>query len=230
MKITLFILSFIVLGLVAVTPVLAATATPSSAATASAKTTTATPAADLDPISKDLVDRVIKSVEQNGSLRRTYSGPIKSVGTNSYVVTTSDGDHTISTGDVTSFYRVKAGKTTETNFAGIKKGEDIVAIGTIDPANGEMTAKEVISKIARQNIVGKITAVDEGMATISVGDKTVTVDLNDATTLKKVDATGKIVTAKLADFKADTTIFVMAYVSDPDSNDLSSLKALLLTK
>ncbi len=222
MKYLLVVIYAVIIATLVATPVLAVTAT--------APAQIATPAADLDPVSKDLVDRVNKIVEQNTNLRRTYSGPVKSVGTASYVVTTAEGDRTITTGDVTSFYRFRANKTTEVNFAAIKKGEDVVAIGTIDPATGEMTAKEVIAKIARQNIVGTITETDDGMATISVGAKSVTVDLNDALTLKKMDTAGKIVTAKLADFKAGDNIFVMAYVSDPDSNDLSSLKALVLTK
>lgn len=217
---TSFALGLLLL-IMAASPTLAASATPAAEAT---------PAAKVDPIAQDLLDRVATKVaELTDRLKRTYQGRVKSVGTTSYVLTTSEGDKTILTNDVTDFYRIRSGRTSTINFAGIKAGDDLVAIGTLDGATNEITAREIIAKIARQNIAGKITTNDDGVITITSGDKNYQVDLNDATTLRKASASGQLSTAKLADFIEGSTVFVMAYEStDPDI--LSALKALLLLK
>ncbi len=205
------------LALVFVKPTFAVDSTVSSAATPSA--------AKVTPVEKkaqDLLDRVATKVAQIAdSDKRTYHGVIKSVGTETYTITTSEGDRQIATNDATEFFRIKASKKSETDFAGIKKGEDIVVIGTIDPATKTMTAKQIITKIKRTVFAGPITAVEKNIITIN-GTK---IDLSDAS-YEQMDADGKITVAKVSDFQTGKTAFVLAH--SPEDEVYSSLKALVI--
>lgn len=188
-------------------------------------TNSATPSAS--GVAQELLDKVATKVaELSAKQRQIYVGTIKTVGTVSYTVTTADGDKTVTTTEGTNFYRIRAGNRTDATFKTFKVGDDIGAVGTIDPQTGEMTAKQVIAKIQRQNIVGVIESLGkDGAASIS-GKR---VDLTSAGSLQKVDVAGKMSTSKTADFAAGNVAFVIAYASD-NSGLLSSLKALVLTK
>lgn len=195
-------------------------------------TTAGVPAAtgaaqQVDKTAQELLDKVATKVaELTAKQRNIYVGTIKTAGTVSYTVTTGDGDKTVTTTEGTNFYRIRAGNRTDATFKSIKASDDIGAVGTIDPQTGEMTAKQVIAKIQRQNIVGVIESLGkDGAASIS-GTR---IDLTSAGTLKKVDKAGKISTAKVADFAAGNVAFVIAYASD-NSGVLSSLKAMVLSK
>lgn len=195
-------------------PVYAVDATPAAVATKSA-----TP---VEKKAQDLLDRVATKVAQLATTtKRTYHGTIKSVGKSSYVITTPEGDRTIETNDATDFYRIRAGKRSETNFAGIKKDEDIVAIGAIDPGNKTMTASQVITKIKRTIVIGPIETLDKSIATV----KGAKVDLTDAS-YQKIDLAGKISAATLADFKVGSTVFLLTH--SPEDGIYSSLKALVV--
>ena len=189
--------------------------------------TSSTPSA-----AQDLLDRVATKVATlTSKLRRVFTGKVKSVGTTSYIVTTSDGDKTVTTNDVTSFFKIRAGSRSEINFSAIKTGDDIAAIGTVDPNTFEMTAKQVISKVRRYNIVGTITAVDKTIYSVQeIGGSVTKLDFSDAITLQSLDQVGKFTTAKLANFKSGDVVFAIAYISDPKSDILSPLKVLLLEK
>jgi hypothetical protein len=184
----------------------------------------ASPSARAQEILLQVTDKV---TQITNTLRRTYGGKIKSVGTASVVITTNEGDKTVVTNDATSFYKIRAGNRGEIGFNNLKAADDLVAIGTIDPANFEMTAKQIIVKVRRYNLVGTITAVSKNIATVKefAGPES-QVDLADAVALKKISG-GKIVPAKVADFVANSTIFAIAYLPDPTSGTLSALKALL---
>lgn len=205
MKKAFFILAFL---LIFQTPVLAAEATPS-----------ATP---IEKKAQDLLDRVATKVAQLATTsKRTYHGKIKTVGKTSYVITTSEGDRTIETNDATEFYRIRASKRNDTDFAGIKKDEDIVAIGAIDPATKTMTANQVVTKIKRTVVAGPIESLDKNVATVK-GTK---VDLSDAS-YQKIGSDGKITTATLGDFKSGSIVFLLAH--SPEDGVFSSLKALVI--
>ena len=182
--------------------------------------------AKTTPVEKkaqDLLDRVATKVAQIATAtKRTYHGKIKSVGTTSYTIVTPEGDRTIVTNDATDFYRIKASKRSTTDFAGIKKDEDIVAIGTIDPSNKSMTASQVIAKIKRTVIAGPIENVTGTVVTID-GNK---VDIADAS-YQAMDSEGKITVAKIGDFKEGQTAFLLAH--SPEGGTYSSLKALVIS-
>ena len=171
---------------------------------------------------KELVDKVTKIAESTVT-KRTYSGTIKSVGTTSIVITTPDGDRTVTTNDVTTFFRIRAGNRTEINFKALKVSDDLVVLGNIDPQTKEMAARQIIAKIKRQNLVGTLDSLGK-------------VDLSDAV-LKKISgskaAAGRpeqsrgIATAKLADFTKDSLVFAIVYSPDPTSATLSALKAVV---
>lgn len=186
----------------------------------------------IDRKAQDLLDRVATKVATlTSKLRRVYTGKVKSAGTTSYVVTTSDGDRTVTTNDVTNFFRIRAGNRSEINFSAIKVGDDVAAMGTVDPQTGEMTAKQIIAKIKRFNIVGKITVIDKLTYTITeLSNKTTKVDLSDAITLKMITTKNQIVPATVENFKEGDQAFVIAYSSDSTSDILSALKAIDLAK
>ncbi len=205
MKKLFFLLTFVILFAL---PVNAQQATPS-----------ATP---IEKKAQDLLDRVATKVAQLATVsKRTYHGKIKTIGSNSYVITTSEGDRTIDTNDATEFYRIKANKTSETNFAGIKKDEDIVAVGAIDAGNKTMTATQVITKIKRLAVVGPIEAITDEIITVK-GTK---VDLADAS-YQKINSEGKVETATIDDFTKGAIVFLLAH--SPEDGVYSSLKALVI--
>lgn len=199
----------------------AATSTPSAVSTPSAK-----------PESKvqDLLDRVSDKVTKlTEKMQRTYHGPIKSISTTTITLTTSEGSKNVITNDATDFFRIKAGKQSTTDLKGLKSGDDISVIGTIDPQTTDMTAKQIVAKIHRSNFSGTIQNVEDTIATITLPDNsTVKVDL-DGTKLEKVSS-GKIIPAKLSDFVENSTIFAIAFSPDSKTGVYSSLKALALNK
>lgn len=161
--------------------------------------------------SAEIYNKVLKIAEDT-AVKRTYSGTVKSQGTTSLVITTAEGDKTVTTNDVTSFFRIRAGNRTEINFKALKPGDDLVALGNIDPQTGEMIARQIIAKVKRQNLVGTLNSLGK-------------IDLTDAV-LKRFQ-NGKIALAKSADFKPESFVFIMAYQPDPTSPSLSALKALV---
>lgn len=200
---------------------MAVDSTPSGTGTTSGQTNTK---------AKEILNKVSDQVAaMSAKQRQVYEGKIKSLGASSLMVTTVDaGDKSVATNEVTTYFRIRAGNRSSINFSGLKVGDDIAAVGPIDPATGEMAAKQIIAKIQRQNLVGGVESLDKGVAVItdSAGTKT-KVDLGSANTLEKVDLRGKIVDSKLADFQTGNTVFVMAYTAD-SSGTLSVLKALAL--
>ncbi len=184
---------------------------------------TATPSA-----AQDILNRVTDKVtEIADSLKKVYVGQIKSVGTTSVIITSSDGDQTISTNEATAFYRVRSGSQTEINFSGLKKGDDLSATGTIDPSNLEMTARQIIVKVHRYNIVGVIqTNVNNVISVKEFSGPTSQIDISDTPILKKNLGT-IFSTAKLSDFKVGSTVLIICY-TDPTSTSLPALKAVIL--
>lgn len=174
---------------------------------------------------QEILERVLaKSAQQP---RRTHLGKIKTLGTSSIVITTAEGDQTIATTDVTSFYRFRSGSRSEINFSNLKVGDDLVAVGTIDPSSAQMTAFQIIAKVHRYNLVGVIESANNGLISLKeFGGGLSQIDLNGSVTLKKNVGT-IFSTAKIADFKAGATAAVICYF-DPSAKALSSLKAIVV--
>lgn len=181
-------------------------------------------AADATPSAKaqDLLNRVATKVAQLAQqLQKAYVGEIKTLGDTSIVLTTDLGEKAIHTSDATSFFRIRGGSRTEINFAALKIGDDIAAMGNIDPATSDLTARQIIAKTARQNIVSTIKSVDKTILTL---DNNTQVDLDGATSLKMI-TNDKITSAKQADFKIGNAIFVIGYSPDEKTGVYSILKA-----
>lgn len=222
-KILILLVLFLTLSPVTVFAATTDPATPSSQTSTTSGTTEK---------AKDLLDRVATKVaELVKKERRTYTGSIKSkAAKTSFVITTSDGDVTVTTNEATDFYRVRSGSQSDASFATLKVADDIAAIGTIDSQTKEITARQVIAKIKRTNITGRIEVVDKNILTIKgqVG-ASVRVDLTDAVTLEKAGPDGKIIKAKIADFVEKQSVFVIGYSPDPKTGTYSVLKALTIT-
>lgn len=222
MKKLLLSLSLLTLAIsLLASPVYAVTATPSPTAAPSS-----TPAASKK--AQDLYDRVATKVaELARTLRRAYTGKIKSLGRTSLVIAAPEGDRSVTTNDATEFYRIRAGSRSETAFANLKVNDDLSIVGTVDPNTLEMAARQIIAKIHRYNIVGTITAVDKDIYTVKEFNGPVSkINLADAVYFKKLEE-GKFWAAKLADFKTGATVFIIAY-SGSDPSILSALKAVVL--
>ncbi len=219
-----FILFCILALIVLPVPIRAASSTSSATSTPSA--------APINPTAQELLDRVATQVAQLANqLQKVYVGTITSVGTSSYIITTPDGDKTVGTNDVTTFYRIRSGNTTSVTFDSLKSGDDISAMGNIDPQTNAMTAREIIAKIKRFNIVGKIATVSGTILTVQPSDGLQTsLDISTATSLKKLDpSSGKTTIAKPGDFKAGNIILAIAYYSTAsDTPPLAILRAVLL--
>lgn len=189
-------------------------------------------AIDSTPSAKaqDLLDRVATKVAQlSQKLQKAYIGKIKSLGTTTFVITSPDGDHAITTNDATSFFRIRAGNKTEVNFSALKIGDEVSSIGTIDPATSDLTARQIIAKIERKVVAGTITDIAKDLFTVKqFGGSTVQLDFTDVVTLKKI-INGKIATAKQDELTVGSTIFAIAYRPD-DSPTLSVLKAIVVQK
>jgi hypothetical protein len=210
-KISLFLLSafcFLLFGDLAI----AASSTPSATATPSAR-------------AQEILQRVLaKSAE---TPRHTFLGKIKTLGTSSIVIASPDGDKTISTTNATSFYRYRSGNRTETNFSNLKVGDDLVAIGAVDPASNQMTAFQIVAKVHRYNLIGIIESANNGIISLKeFGGSVSQIDLNDAVTLKKNVGT-IFSTAKLPDFKPGVVAAVICY-TNPTTSTLSSLRATVV--
>lgn len=186
-------------------------------------------AVDSTPSAKaqDLLDRVATKVAQlSEKLQKSYHGRIKALGASSIVLVVGDSEKTVTTNDATSFFRIRAGNKTEVNFSALKIGDDVAAIGTIDPTTSDLTARQIIAKIKRTNLVGTITAVDKNLLTVD----SIKIDLSDAATLKVIDVNGKTVNAKTSDFKVGSIIFAIIHSPDQNSGVFSVLKAMVLQK
>lgn len=186
--------------------------------------TSASPSA-ANPRAQEILDRVINTVStQADQLRRTYVGKIKTLGTSSIVLSTSEGDRTVVTNDVTTYFRYRSGTRSEISFSKLTPGAELVAMGTIDPSNLEMNARQIIAKVHRYNLVGTIQHSRDNIFSIKeFNGPTTDVDFSGALSLKKNLGT-LFIPAKISDFKVNSMVFVIGY-SDQVSATLSALKA-----
>jgi hypothetical protein len=193
-----------------------------------AAATIATSPAAISPRAQEILEKVTDKISQMADqLKKVYVGKIKTVGTTSLVITTSQKDRTISTNEATSFYRIRAGNRTEINFKNLKVGDDISAVGTIEATSFEMTARQIIVKVHRQNVVGTIETNEANVITVrELGGSTIKANLSDAPILKKNLGT-VWQNAKLSDFKTGSIVCLIAY-SDNVSPNLLVLKAVIL--
>lgn len=173
------------------------------------------------PAAQEILNRVTDKVTQIANqLKKVYVGKIKTLGTTSITITSGDGDHSISTNEATVFYKIRSGNRTEIAFPNLKVGDEIAAVGTINSTNLEMTAKQIIVKVHRFNMIGTITARKNDVITLKEFNGVESlIDLSDTPVIKK---------AKLADFKVGTIAAVIAYI-DPTTSSLAALKAVIIS-
>lgn len=185
--------------------------------------------ASISARAKDLYDRASSIAAQlSESSQKSYTGQIKSLGSSTIIITTKDKQRAIQTNDATSFYRIRAGNRSEISFTALKIGDAVASVGIIDPVSFDLTARQVIAKISRQNISGVIKSIDNQIYSIENSDNTITrVDLADVP-LKKLDQNGKIISGKIDEIKQGSYIFVIAVTPDETTGIFSALKALVI--
>ncbi len=191
---------------------------------ATAAIITATPSAAQDILNR-VTDKVTEIADQ---LKKVYVGKITSIGTTSIIITGNDGAKTISTNEATSFYRIRSGSQSEINFSALKKGDELAAMGAVDTGNLEMTARQIIVKVHRYNIVGVIqTNVNNVISVKEFSGPTSQIDISDTPILKKNLGT-IFSTAKLSDFKVGSTVLIICYTDPTSTSSLPALKAVIL--
>ena len=207
-------------------PVLAVSASQSAIATKSANPKDQTESSNS---AKDLVNKITDKVSQMGqSLKKAYSGKIRSLGNNTISLTHDQGEVFIETNDATNFYKVRAGQRTSGDFKSLKIGTEITVIGIYDEGAKTLVARTLIDKIRRYAVFGKVNNIQKDLVTITLSDGTnKIVDLKDTLVFKKLSAKKDIVIAKQADIGQGDHVSVIGYYLDGETN-LTGLKVLIL--
>lgn len=184
--------------------------------TASVFAETATPSA-----SQELLDRVATKVATLAEkMKKATAGEITSVGSKSFFI----GDTKINVSEVTTYYKIKAGNRTTIDFKNLVKGDDAAVIGTLDSATGEITARQVIVKIQRLTLSGKVTIIDAKKNIYTLDGKEAEID---STTAVKTATAAAILKSKYSDIKVGDNLIIYGYYVKP-STPLTTLKALII--
>lgn len=209
-------------GFVIAIPVYAVDST-SSAATSSASS--------KNDKETEILNKISDKVNELGqSLKRAYSGKVRSLGTDTISLTTDSGEAFIETNEATKFYRIKAGARTTTEFKTLKIGEELTVIGTLDEATKTVTARQIIVKVRRQILIGKVTEVNKLLITVfSPTLNSKIVDISGTIPLKKVAPNGGLVSAKTPEVIVNSYLIAVGYY-EPDDPNLSALRAIVIPR
>lgn len=196
--------------------------------------TFASPTATTSPTATSSANRARNEILQRllalsaETPRQTYTGKIKTITNTSLIITSPYGDKTITTTNATSFYRFRANTRSEINLSNLKVGDDLAAIGAIDPVSAHMTAFQIIAKTRRYNLIGIIESAENGIISLKeFGGGTSRINLNETPILKKNVGT-IFTTANLSDFKPGTVASIICYTDPADNYTLSSLRATVV--
>ena len=205
-KLTTVIL-LIIFNLSFFNPVQAATASPSAA--------------------QGLLERVATKVATLAEkLKKGVAGEITVIGTK----TISLGNQRVLVSEATTYYRIKSGAKTTIDFKNLLKGDDVAVVGTADSATGDITARQIIAKVQRLPLTGKVTTIDKktGVYTLAAGEDIKEVEIDSLTIIKKVDAKGAFIKVKLADIIVGDNLIVYGYYNKPN-DPLTTIKADIIS-
>ncbi len=171
--------------------------------------------------SQELLDRVATKVATLAqSLKKTAAGEITSIGTKTFFI----GDTKIVVSEVTTYYKIKSGTRSVIDFKNLIKGDDVAVIGTLDTGTGEITARQVISKVQRLLVSGKVTNIDPKKNIYTLMDKDAEID---RTTVVQTATAGAIIKSKYSDIKPGDNLIIYGYYLKPQT-PLTSLKTLII--
>lgn len=218
----LTILLTLAIFLVLALPLHAQEATKSSGATGSSQPTNK---------ETDILNQVTDKVSKLGeTLKRAYSGKVRSLGKDTFSLTADTEEVFIETNEATKFFRIRARARTETDFKALKIGDELTTIGTIDESAKTLAAREVIIKIRRHILSGKVTEVNRTTITMfSQENSSTVVDLSGSVVLKKLSPKMELVTAKITEITVGDQLIVVGFY-DAGSSTLSTLRAIIVPK
>jgi hypothetical protein len=172
---------------------------------------------------QNLLDRVATKVATLAEkLKRGAAGEITAISSKSI----SLGDQKIITSEATVYYRIKAGNRSVIDFKNLVKGDDIAAVGISDTSTGDLTARQIIAKIQRLVLAGKVTSIDKKNNLYTLNGKEAEIDA--ATTVKKATASG-FLKAKYSDIAVGDNLIIYGYYNKP-TDPLTALKALIISQ
>lgn len=179
----------------------------------------------------EILNKISDKVNELGqSLKRAYSGKVRSLGTDSISLTTDSGEVFIETNEATKFFRIKAGARTTTEFKTLKIGEELTVIGTLDEATKTVTARQIIVKTRRQILLGKVTEINKLLITVfTPSENSKIVDLSGTVPLKKLTPAGDLTGAKASDVVLNAHLITIGFYQ-ADQPELSALRAIIIPK
>ncbi len=183
---------------------------------------------------QNLLDRVATKVATLAEkLKKGVAGEITVIGTK----TISLGNQKVLVSEATTYYRIRSGNRTTIEFKNLVKGDDVAVVGTLDSATDDITARQIVAKVQRLAIAGKVTNIDKkkNLYTLSLNNESKDVEIDLATVVKKLDAKGLLIKGKYTDIVVGDNLVVYGYYTLPagrqasQTEPLTTLKAVVLT-
>jgi hypothetical protein len=179
-------------------------------------------AAATESAAQNLLDRVATKVASLAEKLKTgAAGEITEIANKIIFLK----DQKILTSEATVYYRIKAGNRSTIDLKNLAKGEDIAVVGIADAATGEITARQIIAKVQRLVLTGRVTDIDKKKNLYTIDGKEAEIDA--VTIVKKATASGLLKT-KYTEIAVGDNLIVYGYYSKP-TEPLTALKALIIT-
>ncbi|MEK7565666.1 MAG: hypothetical protein AAB506_01315, partial [Patescibacteria group bacterium] len=115
---------------------------------------------------RDQLEKKVVEIAKN--YQKPLNGKITSLGAKTIAVKTPEGDKTVYVSEATLYHRIRSGNKTTIELKALKTGDDISALGTVDPATNELSAKQIIAKIQRINVFGQVSEIDKKKGLITI--------------------------------------------------------------
>lgn len=233
-KLIVFILPIIFLGIFtsvteAITPTISQIKIPSPAEKNEATKSSITP--DEQAKIDELKEKVATKVAQlRSKVNKTIIGEIKSIGTNSLVVTTKTGEEEVLVDNDTKIFRITRGARKTIALADLKVGERAAIIIKKDNLIDGQTARFIFVKSRPQNINGLVTGVSSKEGTVTVltpKNETFTVDV-ETTTKIFAPTDGELKKLGLSKIKVGDRVHVNGLVDENDASRISAIHILIL--
>lgn len=179
----------------------------------------------------DLKEKVATKVAQlRSQANKTIIGEIKSIGTNSLVVTAKTGDEKVLVDNDTKIFRITRGARQTIALTNLKVDERVAVIIRKDNLVDGQTGRFIFVKTHPKNINGLVTEVntkEETVAVINPKNETVTVDVE--TTTKIFSPTdGELKKLALSKINVGDRVHVNGLADEKDASRISAIHILIL--
>jgi len=152
---------------------------------------------------------------------------VRSLGNNTISLTYDSGEIFAEINDATNFYKFRSGNRTTSDFKSIKVGTELTIIGILDEGNHTVIARQVIDKIRRFQLAGKVTSIKKELITVSSNGTDNIIDTSTVVTVKKIGLKRELTPGRIADIAIGDFVSALGYFDDGDPN-LQALKVLYI--